>query len=375
MQMYCVGTTTFSLVDENRKEVIGSKEGNRKIAVRLFYPVDPQAVEGKEKAKLFSPRMLETLKKVFRLKNMDESLNEADYYDDILPIDGEKFPVVFFSHGYQGYLEQNSRLCTALARGGYVVASVGHNFEGMLMEFEDGSATFYDKSLNKQLVKPMIPAFLAQNKLLKKKLSPEDAEKAFRIFENKYSKLGAMRLTEWVKDTECVLRALEHKNADKNDRFHDYFDFSNGVGVTGHSFGGATAYHLCMYNPAFSCGVNMDGALFGGFGEDILEKPFLTMGCLENRNVESRALLYHKTRTYYYGFPDMKHMGFTDAKMFFKIPKYVGSLDANVADQAIRESHLAFFGYFLKKDNVLTLEEAEGLFGKNEAGFVYEKHD
>ena len=35
-----------------------------------------------------------------------------------------------------------------------------------------------------------------------------------------------------------------------------------GIGLTGHSFGGAIAYYLCTNDPKYACGINIDGGLF-----------------------------------------------------------------------------------------------------------------
>ena len=36
---YAVGTEVFTVVDGERKEQLGNKEGTRKISVRMYYPV------------------------------------------------------------------------------------------------------------------------------------------------------------------------------------------------------------------------------------------------------------------------------------------------------------------------------------------------
>ena len=51
---YAVGTTCFSIVDTGRREVLGEAEGDRKIAVRMYYPAEREAVAGKPRAAIFS---------------------------------------------------------------------------------------------------------------------------------------------------------------------------------------------------------------------------------------------------------------------------------------------------------------------------------
>ena len=56
---YAVGTSCFSIVDTGRKEVLGEGSGDRKIAVRMYYPVDKSDVAGREYASVFSEKKKE----------------------------------------------------------------------------------------------------------------------------------------------------------------------------------------------------------------------------------------------------------------------------------------------------------------------------
>ena len=53
---------------------------------------------------------------------------------------------------------------------------------------------------------------------------------------------------------------------------NDFIDFSSGIGVAGHSMGGAVAYALCQDDPEFVCAANLDGALFGDHDGKIISK-------------------------------------------------------------------------------------------------------
>lgn len=136
--IYAVGTTCFSVVDEKREERLGTEEGKRKVAVRMYYPVDKEKTQGLKKAKIFSKAKIKVLEKNFLTKRMIEKIpNEAEYYDNIEISNREKFPLIMYNHGYGSYMECNTYLCCELASQGYIVASVGHSYEAIELECEE----------------------------------------------------------------------------------------------------------------------------------------------------------------------------------------------------------------------------------------------
>ena len=167
----------------------------------------------------------------------------------------------------------------------------------------------------------------------------------FEAFQNEYTPYIMDRVKEWEAD---ILKALgEVKN-----RYGDHLDLSRGVGASGHSLGGCLAYFLCRYNDEFSCGINMDGGLFGNYPEKIMEKPFCQISCKENVNVETRPLVQTKADTYLVIFEDMKHMGFTDAKFYIPIKMLSGKLDSEEMFRHLMYCHIQFFDQYLKGKNV-----------------------
>ena len=51
---YAVGTACFTVVDTGRKKVLGDGTEDRKISVRMYYPVSREAAAGKTYAPIFS---------------------------------------------------------------------------------------------------------------------------------------------------------------------------------------------------------------------------------------------------------------------------------------------------------------------------------
>ena len=340
---YSAGTECFSLVDTNRKHVIGDGTGDRKIAVRMYYPAEKSAVAGLEHAKIFSGAKKAALIKAYRLKNVSDEMNQAEYYEGV-PIAAGRFPLIMFSSAYGGYIEANTYLLCALASLGYIVASVGHAHEALENDYEDGSTDELDKRITKAMYTNTAGAIISQLVLMGKKAGNEEALRLFDKFQKKYTPFLMNRVPEWGKDTEKALEAVM-------ERYSDSIDLSRGIGASGHSLGGCTAYYLCRNNAGFSCGINIDGALFGDYPDSPMTKPFCQICCKDNINFETRPLVNTAADAYQVIFGDMKHLGFTDAKFYIPVKMYVGKLGPQEMFRHLLYCHTAFFGRYLKGED------------------------
>ena len=338
---YAVGTETFTIIDEKRTEVLGPASGSRRIAVRMYYPVAKDAVVGLPRAEMLSEVKRNALQSSYHIRFPKGVDYTAEYYAGAPHIPGAKFPLILYSHGYQSYVEANTFLCCDLASHGYIVASIGHAYEAIANEYDDGSYDLYDKTINKRMYESIIKALIDMQKLKKAKGTPEEQYAKFDAFQRKHSPYIMGRVPVWAEDTMCVVSALK-------ERYTEWIDFSKGIGATGHSMGGATAYYLCQYEPEISCGVNIDGGVFGEYEGMTMTKPFLQISCEANVSVGSRVLFGTEAPTRMEVFEDMKHMGFADAKFMIPMKSMVGRLDGKVMHQRMVACHLEVFDKWLK---------------------------
>lgn len=338
-----VGTKVIDVVDEGRQEVLGSKEGYRKLVIRFFYP----AVDSDKKVKC--EYLTEAKVKQFG-KKLDMTLynKRIGIFENVEMKEGS-FPLILYSHGYGSFVEQNTDLCQNLAESGYIVASIGHSFEASETVFADGTSVKMDRSILKKMMKPLIPAYLDIMKLCKKDLAPEEAAAWFDRQQRKYESFMMDRIIEWAKDAECCLRHIHKLSDDETSFLHGKIDFSHGVGATGHSFGGALAYYMCNYNDEFSCGANIDGGLFGEYGENVNHKPFMQIVNKRNLNVVQRAHLFHDKPVHFLMFKDMTHIGFLDMKLAVDKPLTFGKADPELVMNTLNNAHIAFFDRYLKQ--------------------------
>lgn len=341
-----VGRYKFAVEDKSRYEVLGYSSGNRKLEVIVYYPVDDSSVKGKKKGKYVSDVKLEHIHPAYKKGIKKFYPDTINLYDNVKPID-EKFPIVFFSHGFGGFAEQNTRMVIDLVKSGFIVVSVGHTFEASVVELDNGAYYCMDK--NAKACSPMIPALFAQSRLMRLKSEPIVLLEEFDKFQNKYCKYMKGRVKVWADDVIFVLNHL--KTQDTNERFilSGKMDFDN-IGTTGHSFGGCISYYLCMNNPEFKCGINIDGALFGDY-EGFMTKPFMLITCESNLNIIPRILSHRRTDTYRVIMKKQKHIGLSDAKYIIPNKSFCGSLNIEKMENALFAAHREFFSKYLKAHN------------------------
>ena len=361
---YAVGTKTFTIYN-TRKDTLDAKgDSMRHIPARIYYPTSKDATAGLAKGKALSRSEAAGIKMLFKIPlNYDKmeaaGENDSESYTDAPFIEGKKFPLIVFNHGYFSYIEGNSLLLIELASHGYVVLSVGHPYEGTGTDYDDGTYTIADKSLANKMYHPFLGGIMAAYKLTKFKGTLEEQAELFEVFQNKYCTFIGGRVDEWITDTNI---AVEHAKKE----FAQILDLSNGIGIAGHSQGGAVAYKFCLTDPQYTCGINIDGGLFGDTKGLIMNKPFMQLSCHDNENIVTKGYLNHTKPAYKVLFRDMKHIGFADIKYAMKPGMMVGKLDADTAHKYTCKSFLEFFDCYLRKtkdkpdlasDGVITVTE------------------
>lgn len=337
-----IGTFYTDLTDPVRKETLGKKTGSRRIAIRFYYP-------GIEEPGRTGGNCLTKTKAKWLGKAKDFTLYDSRIclYEGIRIKDGT-FPLILFNHGYGGFTEQNSDLCQYLAEQNYIVASIGHSCEASETVYTDGTSTLFDRSLYLKMFRPFIPAVIDLFRLRKKELSDEEALKCFDVHQNRYEAFIVQRVPVWAEDDRLALKKVHAMNEDPESFLYHKIDFANGVGMTGHSYGGALAYYHCLYDDEICCGVNIDGGLFGNYADAVNHKPFMQILHKANRNVVSRSRLYHDKPVHYLIFGDTEHNGFTDKKLVSRQRSEVGTSDPVLTMDTLNKLHAAFFERYLK---------------------------
>lgn len=234
---YQVGTFSTMLVDSNRKELYsGSPDEPRRIMVQFWYPAvaAPGAAPGPwmENTDIIGPSISTWLG--FPPFLLDHTIYARSHSYPAAPLSDAQpaYPVIFFSHGWNGVRVQSTFLMEELASQGYVVASIDHTYGARVVVFPDGKVAENN------------PAAMPTNDPI-------------AILTPKAQTL----VNQWAEDIGFVLDTLTEWNAnDPAGRFTGRFDLDR-VGVSGHSTGGGAAVEFCGRDPRCKVGVGLDAYL------------------------------------------------------------------------------------------------------------------
>ena len=343
---YAVGTFSYTVYNDREETMYNAPGTMRSVPVKVYYPAAKVSVEGLPKARYLSREMFAMLKKTYWIplnyeKAEQDGTNRSECYEQAPFIDEKRFPLILFNHGYGSFLDANTYLCIELASRGYFVASIGHPYEALVTELDDGTTYKMPKGLVSKLYSPVIPSIFAIMKIMKAKGTNEELYEQFDSMQKKYNRFIAERLPEWKQDTKAALRYLREEYSNR-------IDFGNGIGVSGQSMGGLTAYSLCEDEPeTFTCGINIDGGLFGDHDKP-MDAPFLQMNCEPNKNTVTVAFLRNRNVAYHVILRDMQHIGFTDCKYMIPLKSMVGKLDPDMEHETVCRIHREFFDTYLK---------------------------
>ena len=362
---YLVGITQLDFTDKSRKKVFIFEEDNtfREIPITIFYPAESN--KGRDSAPYSSPELLEVLSKItFGLvsKNVAKVIKTNCYKDVPIASSKDKYPVIIFNHGYGGYTMQSTILCSDLASSGYIVVSVGHPHEASGVKYLDGKVIKMDKAIQKNL---------------KSITSLEYFRKMFAASTKEYySDIKAMKISEyilknnddlannvkiWAADSCFIADQLKTLNEGKPESiFHNKLKLDLGIGITGHSYGGATAAQTCLNDRRFVAGINIDGATCGDFAYKDIQKPFMLLGTHLIKNISRTTYIYNTKDTYIVTLDDTQHLGYSDALFISRqanLLKQIGKREKYEFREIVTNYHLKFFEKYLVGDREIELKD------------------
>jgi predicted dienelactone hydrolase len=229
---YQVGTTIYELTDESRRELYSGKDEARRFQIQVWYPAEPSPSDLRapwmHHVDIFAPSISTYINLPSFFLDHLALVQIPAYQDSKAAISDEGFPVVLFSHGWNGFNAQSSGQAMQLASHGYVVVGVQHTYGAVVTVFEDGTVA----SNNPDAL-------------------PRDAPDA--IYDPAADKLA----DQWAGDLKFALDFLTSANSDSTSRFFDVLDLSN-IGVYGHSTGGGAAIQFCSEDSRCKALLGMD---------------------------------------------------------------------------------------------------------------------
>lgn len=218
---YVVGATTYELTDTARKELYSGKDEARRFQIQVWYPAEPGPSDERapwmNQAEVYAPFIADYIRMPdFFLDHL--ALVKIPATRDSKVADGA-FPVILFSHGWNGFSAQNTGQALQLASHGYVVVGVQHTYGAVVTVFDDGT------------IAPNNPSALPRG-------APDEI----------YDPAADTLVDQWAGDLAFALDFLTRQNGDSNSHFFQRLDLSK-VGVYGHSTGGGAAIQFCGTDP------------------------------------------------------------------------------------------------------------------------------
>ncbi len=339
---YQVGTTTYVLVDENRKEIYSGKDEPRKFMIQIWYPAiatpESKHAPWMQNADLIAPAIAHDLLEFpsFFLDHLTLSTSNSWQDADADP-SGGPYPVLFFSHGWQSFRAQNTYQFQELASNGYIVVSLEHTYGSVLTVFPDGTQA------------PNNPNALPNADLY----SNEEYEKIARVLVN-----------QWSGDIEFANRYMAELNEnDPTGRFTKLLDLEK-TGVFGHSTGGGAAVEFCGTHPACKAVFLMDPFLRPVSSEVLnngIPQPafyFFSQNWADNRESRNNALLKESYPHNQQAYPVVtilgtKHYDFSDLPALSPLAPLLGlkgPINGVRVQRIINDYTLAFFNLHLKNE-------------------------
>jgi predicted dienelactone hydrolase len=231
---YQVGTATYVLIDNSRKELYSGKDEPRKFMIQVWYPGKPNAgaqlAPWMDNADIVAPALTDTLHLPHFFLDHLALAQSSSYENAPFNKSGAPYPVILFSHGWKGFRAQSTFLMQELASRGYVVVSMEHTYGDAIAMFPDGQVAYNNP-----------------NALLPDSAPIDDYERAARLVGN-----------QWAGDLSYALDTLTQWNQSGADgRFAGMLDLTK-VGVSGHSTGGGAAIQFCATDSRCKAGLSLD---------------------------------------------------------------------------------------------------------------------
>lgn len=240
-----VGTQTIVLTDASRRELYSGRDEPRKFMIQVWYPASPRPGDvhapWMENANVFAPAIADYIDLPhYFLDHLALSKSPA-FLDAPVADRNEAFPIILFSHGWNGFAAQNSAQMVELASHGYVVAAMQHTYGAIVTVFPDGEIAFNNPNA--------LPETM-----------PEPG----------YTNAARLLVNQWAGDLSYALDFLTEQNADASSPFHNALDLSR-VGVYGHSTGGGATIQFCGTDARCKAGLAQD-AFMTPVSQDVLDQ-------------------------------------------------------------------------------------------------------
>lgn len=350
---YQVGTRVVHLVDPDRKEIYGTDpDAPREFMAQIWYPAEPgpsyQQAQWMPAIKFAGPALAEMLDlPYFALNHLKYVKGNA--FLEAPPISpSEGFPVLIFSHGWEGFKEQNIFQVEELASQGYVVIGINHTYGAVLSVFPDGR----QMPTNQEALPDDVP-------------------------DEVYDLASNLLVKQWAGDIGLVIDELEMINPSAELGFlSGQLDLSS-IGVFGHSTGAGAAVEFCLLDTRCKAALAMDlwaEPISSEIQKLSLSQPAMLMHSENWDSLDTPERNYGLDRTLVDNSTNdvieitlkgTKHYDFSSLPLLSPLTVNLGlkgPIDGQLVLEIINAETVAFFDRYLLGDETVTLEDVADLY-------------
>jgi predicted dienelactone hydrolase len=360
---YAVGTMNLNFVDEERPETFTpAPSDHRELFARIWYPARIPAggrpVRYCENAHEISRALTGPTPMPSFLFDHLGLVKTHSFRAATMAGEGERFPVVIFSHAYWGSVSQCTALMEDLASHGYVAVSVGHSYETPYLIQADGHIRAFDPRNEEFRLRGVerAAAFKVEQRLTQTRDSNELETLVREISRLRPKTMESVRI--WARDISSTIDQLERIDLG-NGPLAGRLDLER-IAVLGHSFGGAAAGQACLDDARCKAGINLDGLQLGDMLDRDLLRPFLFVHH-DNAGATNKTpnLVFFeraKAPAYLLTIAGTGHLSFTDVSFygkasFFRRMSPLGMIDGARCHRIVCDYLRAFLDRHLRGEN------------------------
>jgi len=306
---HSVGTRIYELIDESRREIYSDRDEARRIMIQVWYPSEAgsssEQARWMDNAEIYAPAVARHIDMPsFFLDHL--ALVKVPAYKNADPARAEQgFPVIIFSHGWNGFNAQNTGQALELASHGFVVVGVQHSYGAVITVFPDGTTA----NNNPEALPEGLP-------------------------QDEYETAAHVLADQWAGDLGFTLDDLKIQNEDQANPFYGMLDLKH-VGVYGHSTGGGAAIQFCSIDPRCIALLGMDPFMppvsYEVIDSGVAQPSFFMFsqqwaGDVDSRNNELFNRFYPQIKQLYgvVAIDDTAHYDFTDLPLLSPLAPQLG---------------------------------------------------
>ena len=356
---YSVGTKYLLFEDVERESVFTDHaSGNYRIMVQIWFPAkDESGIRSYYQTTESSKAIASVFNMPGFFLNYLSGIKTNSFYNAKPYKEDTPYPVIFYSPGGCGWINQSGSINEELASYGFVVISVGHEATEPFLRTESGDVIILDmdndyaRAINDELYSNEVEAI--KGRIINCK--EPDAKYELHQELNKSQPLNVNDVKIRAQNIYFLMEKLHEINED----LCGIIDTSS-IGIFGFSKGGAVAGEICVNENRVKAGINLDGFMYGDIVDRPVNRPFMFIHSVStDPEAYINDYFFYKSadEAYMLKISGATHANFGDLSLFggiFKSRGVIGSIDGKKAVCIQRDYILAFFNKYLKNiDNDL----------------------